>query len=482
MKAGVSGLALYVPRPRVRLEDFCEWTGQPWPKISKVVGDSFRVCAAHESVYTMAANAVLRLIEQYDIDPRQVGLLALGTESSTDNSAGAVIVRGMVDDALSKLGRPRIATDCEVPEMKHACLGGMYALKSALRYVATDGKDRVSIIVSADIAEYERGSTGEPTQGAGAVAMLVEAQPKLVTIDLSGAGSASTYRGVDFRKPVARYFVDGYADNVQRLHDFPVFNGRYSTQCYMRTVGDAIESMFRRQGTVLFDDAAAVVMHRPYAHMPVQALSMVGVRRLAWTEAGRRALVELARTAEVDPEGVIAELTGDRDLFEMALADGVDAEPYPLTAKVVKTYRSSAAFKTLVEEKMKLGEGMMRHLGNLYTGALPAWLGAAFEEALTNDVALEGRTILAVGYGSGDAAEAWPLVVTDGWREAATRLRFAAALEGAVDLDRAAYEAAHDGKASVDIEPTREFAVERIGDRVDPSFQDVGIEYYRFVA
>jgi len=45
----------------------------------------------------MAANAVLRLICEYDIDPRNVGFLGLGTESSTDNAAGAVIVRGMVD-------------------------------------------------------------------------------------------------------------------------------------------------------------------------------------------------------------------------------------------------------------------------------------------------------------------------------------------------------------------------------------------------
>jgi len=48
-----------------------------------------------QSVYTMAANAVMRLIDAYGVDPRRVGFLGLGTESSTDNSAGAVIVKGM---------------------------------------------------------------------------------------------------------------------------------------------------------------------------------------------------------------------------------------------------------------------------------------------------------------------------------------------------------------------------------------------------
>ena len=40
----------------------------------------------------MAATAVMRLIDQYDIDPARVKFLGLGTESSTDNSAGAIIV------------------------------------------------------------------------------------------------------------------------------------------------------------------------------------------------------------------------------------------------------------------------------------------------------------------------------------------------------------------------------------------------------
>jgi hydroxymethylglutaryl-CoA synthase len=206
--AGISGMSVYVPTPRVPLEEWCEWTGNQWAKVEKVVGRSFRVPAPHENVYTMAANAVLRLIVQYDIDPERVGFLGLGTESSTDNAAGAVIVRGMVDRALEGLGKKRLCRALEVPEFKHACLGGIYALKSALRYVSCDGTDQLAIVVSADVAEYERGSSGEQTQGAGAVAMLVERHPKMFAVDLSRSGSASAYRGPDFRKPFARHFSE----------------------------------------------------------------------------------------------------------------------------------------------------------------------------------------------------------------------------------------------------------------------------------
>ena len=197
---GISGLAGYIPPYRVWLKDWCEWTDNQWPKIQEVVGRSFRVRGPNHSMYTMAANAVIRLIDQYDVDPARVKFLGLGTESSTDNSAGAIIVKGMVDEALAVRGLPPIARSCEVPEFKHACLGGVYGMKGAIRHLALDGAGGQAIVVCADIAEYARGSSGEPTQGAGAVAMLLEEEPQLAVVDLIGSGSASDYRLMDFRK------------------------------------------------------------------------------------------------------------------------------------------------------------------------------------------------------------------------------------------------------------------------------------------
>ena len=89
---GISGLSLYVPPYRVNLEDWCDWNDSNWGKIQAVVGSSFRMRGPEHNAYTMAATAVLRLIDAFDVDPSRVRFLALGTESSTDNSAGAVIV------------------------------------------------------------------------------------------------------------------------------------------------------------------------------------------------------------------------------------------------------------------------------------------------------------------------------------------------------------------------------------------------------
>ena len=229
----------------MQLEDWCQWNGQQWNKVRSVVGRSFRMRGPQQSVYTLAANAVWRLIQDYDIDPAEVGLLALGTESSSDNSAGAVIIKGMINDALVASGRSELSRNCEVPEFKQACLGGVYGLKAALRYLATDGVGRKAIVVCADIAEYAIGSSGEPTQGAGAVAMLVDGDAKLLEIDLSAAGSDSDYRVVDFRKPFARFRQPPRDDG--QMQDLPVFNGRYSTSCYIDATHHAMAAMLAKR-------------------------------------------------------------------------------------------------------------------------------------------------------------------------------------------------------------------------------------------
>ena len=96
-KVGISAISTYVPPYRVDLEKWCEWTNQSWEKVENVIGTGFRMMGPNQTVYTMAANAVLDLILSHEVDPSEIGFLALGTESSTDNSAGSIIIKGMVN-------------------------------------------------------------------------------------------------------------------------------------------------------------------------------------------------------------------------------------------------------------------------------------------------------------------------------------------------------------------------------------------------
>lgn len=484
---GISGLAAYVPPHRVQLEDWCDWTGNSWDKIRNVVGESFRVIGPNESVYTMAATAVLRLIRQYDIDPNDIGFLGLGTESSTDNSAGPIIIKGMLDDILVRDGKNRIARSCEVPEFKHACLGGVYAMKGALRYLASDGRGKKAIVVCADIAEYARGSSGEPTQGAGAVAMLIESDPKLVRVDLNESGSASDYRALDFRKPMVRFCSQKFRHDT-RVQDFPVFNGRYSTTCYIDETLHALQDMYEKRdlaGGDYLQSLKYVFMHRPYRRMPETGMAIAYLSALCnGDDKQREEFKRYAKAAGVDADQAHLELTRDRNIRDYANPDNVGLEAYPLVMAILHLFRKEPAYEQEILQKLSLGSESNCNLGNLYTAALPAWLAAGFEVALESDCNLNDEELLTMGYGSGDAAEVIPFHVMDTWREAAAAIRFDEAMQHGTDLTQQQYEALHDRLPvqGLSMPADDAFLVDRVGQTDERHFSDIGIEYHTFKA
>lgn len=487
---GISGFAAYLPCYRVNLQDWCRWTGDSWDKVSSVVGRSFRMRAPDENAYTMAATAVLRLIQAYDIDPRRIGYFALGTESSTDNSIGAVIVKGMVNDALRALGAPALGRHCEVPEFKHACLGGVYAMKAAARYVALDGFDKLAIVVCADIAEYARGTSGEATQGAGAVAMLIESQPKLLEFDLARSGSASDYRGPDFRKPFTRY-VGQVPSQHGQIRDFPLFNGKYSTSCYLDETLLAMADMFAKDqafgvdATTRWNNTAAAFLHRPYRRMAETGLAASYLLSLArGSTADREQLAALAAAAGVEGDALAAELCKWPQLYDQVRDGHAPEEPHPNTLETLRHLRQHPSYQSEVLDKMRLGDSAMLGCGNLYTASMPGWLAAGLEDAFATGARIAGASILAFGYGSGDAAEVMPMKIVDGWETAAARIGFAAALDGAVDLDQTGYQQLHD---CLELDAARAprtstFVIDRVGCvQSNAALDDRGIEYYRFV-
>lgn len=91
--------------------------------------------------------------------------------------------------------------------------------------------------------------------------------------------------------------------------------------------------------------------------------------------------------------------------------------------------------------------------------------------------------MVAVGYGSGDAAESIPIKAVPGWEKAASRLCFAEALADPIDLNREQYESFHDRREldGIGYAPRSEFIISHVGERYDPAFQDLGVEYYKYV-
>jgi hydroxymethylglutaryl-CoA synthase len=174
-------------------------------------------------------------------------LCIVGTETAVDHS------KPVTAFLHSLLGLP---TTCRVFETKHACFGGTAGLFNALDWIASgSARGRCALVVCTDIARYPVGSAGEPTQGAGAVAMIVRERPRLVELEVGRSGTYA--RDVyDFWRPLDR--KDALVD------------GHFSVQCYLDALAGAYGE-WQRGAQPGDEPTVRTCYHVPYGKMARKA-------------------------------------------------------------------------------------------------------------------------------------------------------------------------------------------------------------------
>jgi hydroxymethylglutaryl-CoA synthase len=104
----------------------------------------------------------------------------------------------MVEKVLEKEFGERVFRNCDVVDMTFACIGAVDALHNSLDFVRAN-PDKKAVVIASDYAKYELASSGEYTQGGGAVAVLVSSKPDLIEIENNwGVATESVF---DFFKP-----------------------------------------------------------------------------------------------------------------------------------------------------------------------------------------------------------------------------------------------------------------------------------------
>jgi hydroxymethylglutaryl-CoA synthase len=212
-------------------------------KFTRGIGqDEMSVPAADEDAITMGATAASRLLARTGTDGVRTILFA--TESGVDQSkAAAVVVHGLLE----------LSSKVRAVELKQACYAGTAALQTALGIVARRPAEKVLVIAS-DVARYALGSAGEPTQGAGAVAMLVGAEPAVLAIEpASGVFTADVD---DFWRP---------NDSTTAI-----VNSRLSIVAYQKALLGAWQDL-QEQGGPGIEEIDALVYHQPFTKMAAKA-------------------------------------------------------------------------------------------------------------------------------------------------------------------------------------------------------------------
>lgn len=117
-------------------------------------------------VFLTCPVAVIGLLERYNIDPKSIGRIDVGTETIIDKSKS---VKTTLMDLFATSGN----SDIEGIDSKNACYGSTAALFNAVNWVESTSWDgRNAIVVAGDIAIYAEGPA-RPAGGAGACAMLI---------------------------------------------------------------------------------------------------------------------------------------------------------------------------------------------------------------------------------------------------------------------------------------------------------------------
>ena len=274
-KMGIGDMALYAPSPSMDLETLLRHRSESHPDLAKRLRRaaentgqiSFRFPEPWEDTASMAANAAAFILDRYKGDYSDFRYIFVGSETAVDHAKPvASYVQGALQNVGYALGRTMITFD-----VKHACAGGTAALISTAALLGYSGntQDR-ALTVCSDISRYDAPSTAEMTQGAGAVAMIVERNPRLLELDMDQHG----------------YYASDVDDFFRPLNSLTAkVKGRYSMECYRESLIEAFRDYCNRRGGTpcrLIDEVDYVALHVPFVRMPESAL-----RKLLKTACGK---------------------------------------------------------------------------------------------------------------------------------------------------------------------------------------------------
>ena len=387
---GIDTIAVHVPKLFVDLAG--EWAevraselGEPSVdaligKVTTGVGVQWMaVPDAHEDSATMAAMAAIKAIAAAGIDPRDIDYLAIGTESTVDQSkSGAAYVLGMLERFYG-VALPQVST----PQIQFACIGATYALEAAVNRIrAGENRKPYALVIGTDISRYPLRSPGEYTQGAGAVAMLICEQPRLLIME-PGLMSAVTQDERDFFRP--------------NWSSTAVVDGKYSIGVYLSCIEAAWQGWLERYAAASNEDHP----QRP-DHLLDYLLFHVPFPRMA-EYAAARILGDCWRGAAAHDGELLASLPALAAGAQVQTAD----ERMRWDRQVAKTTLFQHTFAQKVAPSLEFG----RNVGNIYSGALYGALASLFDWATHTGTDLARRRLGFFSYGSGASAAVWSGIV-----------------------------------------------------------------------
>jgi hydroxymethylglutaryl-CoA synthase len=447
MKTGIDAIDFYVPNLYMSIKDLAEYRNISYEKLNKGLGlHKMAIPDVGEDAASFAANALLSLLTKNNIDPTTIGRIYLGTESALDSSKPtATYAVEVVEKELSKTYGERCFKNCDVVDMTFACIGAVDAFQNCVDWVRNN-PTRKAIVIASDVAKYDLGSTGEYTQGAGAVAVLVGNNPSIIEID-DVWGVATKSEG-DFFKPRREFNKDSIIEElIQTLNidiakeevkeklinstskfwsdentsyklykEEPVFDGQFSNQCYSDRISEAFDHFNNQKETDFNKDWNHLIFHLPYAFHGRRIIFNNWIQWLKKNDSYK-------------------ELEDEIGVFE-------DAKDWKRAA--VK----SKLFKVFIDAKIAPGEKASSDIGNMYTASIFMSLLSMLSYSFNQKTDITNNKIGFIAYGSGSKSKIFEGVVCEGWERKIKDVQLFEYLNSRTAINEVQYKELHTGAAS----------------------------------
>ena len=250
MKIGIDKMGIYVPKYYLDIRDLAVARNiDPDKFVLGLMQNKMAINPITQDIVTMGVMAAEKILD--DNDKKNIDMLIVGTETGVDQSKSASAF------IHSLLG---INEFCRSVEIKQACYGATAALQIAKDYISSRPDSKVLVIAS-DIAKYGINTSGESTQGCGAVAMLISQNPKMLEI---------TNEAVCYTKDV----MDFYRPNNSI---YAIANGKLSTDTYLLSLDKVYSEFENRFGKKNY---SALCFHIPYPKLGLKGLKRINRENL----------------------------------------------------------------------------------------------------------------------------------------------------------------------------------------------------------
>ncbi|OZU89666.1 hydroxymethylglutaryl-CoA synthase [Virgibacillus indicus] len=247
MKIGIDKIGFFAPHLYLDMNKLAVERNVEPEKFTIGIGqEKMAVAPITQDPVTLAANAALEILSEED--KQQIDFVIFGTESGIDNSKSAGVY---VHNLLG------INPYARTVEVKQACYGATAGIQMAKGHIALNPESKV-LVLGSDIARYGLKTGGESTQGAGAVAMLISANPKIMALEEHSTFMTNDI--MDFWRPV-------YSDKA-------FVDGKFSNEQYILFFSKVWEQYKEKSGLGL-EDFEAICCHLPYTKMGKKALQTI---------------------------------------------------------------------------------------------------------------------------------------------------------------------------------------------------------------